>query len=121
MWQFQQSTGQLTHNGILVGVGYSGHGKGIDNPEDQSVSMVGPVPEGNYTFGPPHTPIDILGPMALPLIPDPSNHMFGRSAFFMHGDNAKMNHTASNGCIIMGPAIRHLISNSSDKQLTVIT
>ena len=35
--------------------------------------------------------------------------MQGRSGFFIHGDNANMNHTASNGCIILGPAERQAI------------
>lgn len=42
----------------------------------------------------------------------------GRSGFLMHGDNVK--HDASQGCIIMLRTVRDLVSNSEDKQLTVV-
>jgi hypothetical protein len=64
-------------------------------------------------------PPDHLGPVALPLTPDPGNEMFGRSAFFVHGDNAQMNHSASCGCIILPREVRVLISDSPDRVLLV--
>ncbi len=107
-------------NGNVVATGYSGHNGGINDPSQQSVPNVGPLPQGSYTIGPPHTPIDHLGPNALPLYPDPANEMFGRFGFFIHGDNAAANFTASDGCIIMPPTIRQSIVDSGDTALSVI-
>jgi type VI secretion system (T6SS) effector TldE1-like protein len=119
-YTYCQGTGVLTHNGAFAGVGYSGHGKGLNDPGEQGVEGVGPIPQGRYTIGPPKDPIDHLGPLAMPLTPDPANEMFGRSAFFMHGDNAAANHTASDGCIIMGREVRQAVAESGDHELTVI-
>jgi hypothetical protein len=45
--------------------------------------------------------------------------MFGRSGFLIHGDNAEMNHTASDGCIILSHDIREQIDESEDRVLIV--
>ena len=118
---YQQSTGEMTLDGDLLGTGYSGNGDGLDNPAMQDQHNVGPIPEGNYTIGvafddPPHG----KGPLIMALTPDPANEMFGRSAFLIHGDNSAMNHTAIQGCIIMAHDLRHKISDSGETQLTVI-
>lgn len=105
MWTFSQTTGVITHNEIAIGRGYSGRGEGVRNPAMQNVPMVGPCPQGIYTIGnaatDPH-----LGPVAMRLQPAANNQMFGRSGFFIHGDNANLNHTASEGCIILERNIR---------------
>jgi len=120
-WQFQQSTGQMTDpNGNLVATGYTGNNNGLNNPADQFVQNSGPIPQGNYTIGPPHMPVDHLGPMALPLYADPANDMGGRFGFFCHGDNNLGNQSASDGCIIMEHDIREQMNNSDDKALVVI-
>ena len=117
---YSQSTGQLCDaEGNLLATGYSGHGDGVNNPAMQNVHNVGPIPQGVYTVGEPHEPADHLGPLAMPLTPDPANEMFGRSEFFIHGDNAKMSHSASDGCIILDHAARAAIFAGSDRQLTV--
>lgn len=122
MWTFQQSTGHFTDpTGRIIANGYSGHAAGVDNPEDEFVPNVGPLPTGTYTIGAPHTPIDILGPVAMPLTPDPKNVMHGRYGFFIHGDTAAMNHTASDGCIILDRLTRDKINASMDKTLDVVT
>ncbi len=120
-WTFQQSTGQMTDpNGDVVATGYSGHNGGINDPSQQATPNVGPLPQGNYTIGPAHTPPDHLGVFALPLYPDAANQMFGRFGFFIHGDNVHMNRTASDGCIIMPMGVRQQIVSSGDTALTVI-
>lgn len=119
-WTYQQSTGRLSHDGALVATGYSGHGPGLNNPAEEAVQGVGPIPAGAYVIGPPKNPIDHLGPIAMPLIPGLNNRAHGRSAFFMHGDNAEANHTASDGCIIMPPQVRTAVRDSGDHALTVI-
>lgn len=117
MWTYQQSTGELTHDHAYQGMGYSGRAGGRNNPEAQQIEGVGPVPQGLYTIGKaydhPH-----LGPCVMNLDPKAGTQTFGRSLFRIHGDNK--NHDASHGCIILGPAIRHLIANSGDTDLTVI-
>ena len=121
MFSYAQETGALFDpHGVLLVRGYSGNTTGLNNPAAQTRVGVGPLPQGVYTVGPPHSPVDHLGPIALPLYPDHHNQMFGRSGFFMHGDNSAMNHTASNGCIIMPPQVRHDVSASTDKLLRVV-
>lgn len=118
-WLYAQSTGDLSHDGEAAGAGYSGHGEGLNNPAKQDVPDVGPIPQGTYTIGPPRDPPDHLGPVALPLT-HVSGDIFGRSGFFIHGDNAAGNHSASDGCIILVREIRQEIVDSGDATLQVI-
>ena len=117
MWSYDQSSGELRHDGAFEGTGYSGTGEGRNNPAMQAVQMVGPVPQGKYKIGDvydhPH-----LGPCVMALEPLPETNTFGRSLFRIHGDNNR--HDASHGCIILGPAIRRLISRSADHELEVL-
>lgn len=119
-WRYVQSSGDLSHNGVHVGTGYSGHGIGLNNHAQEATHGVGPIPVGAYHIGPPKSPPDHLGPLAMPLTPKPGNDAHGRSAFFMHGDNAAANHTASDGCIIMSRAVRQAVADSPDRDLEVI-
>ena len=49
----------------------------------------------------------------------PINHnALGRSGFMIHGNNVQNN--ASQGCIILGPALRQQIANSGDTTLIVV-
>lgn len=77
----------------------------MNNPSMQEVVDEGPLPCGLYTLGTAVTH-PRLGPLAIPLHPDPLNAMFGRSAFYCHGDNQAHNGTASEGCIIMPNSAR---------------
>jgi hypothetical protein len=79
---------------------------------------IGPIPCGLYSIG---IPVDntSLGPFAIPLTPVESNQMFGRSGFYIHGDNQAMNQSASDGCIIAPRDLRHEIWDSGDRQLAV--
>lgn len=123
-WTFEITTGKLYNpDGTFAAQGYSGgncgkNPEGIDNPADECIKDVGPLPEGLYTFG---TPVahSQLGAFAIPLIPDPSNNMMGRGDFYMHGDTAVPG-DASEGCIIMPPDTRHACAGSADNQLTVV-
>ncbi len=115
---YSQATGNLALEGNLIGTGYSGNGTGLNNPAMQDDPDIGPIPQGAYTIGPAcHDPEK--GPVVMELQPDPANQMFGRSGFLIHGDNFAMNHSASHGCIILGPDIRKQISASADRALTV--
>lgn len=106
--------------GGKMGYGYSGHGNALNNPAAQDRHGVGPIPIGRYTIGPARKPVDHLGPLAMPLMPDSANEMHGRSALFIHGDNAKLNHSASDGCIILAHGFRQMIDDSTDDQLVVV-
>jgi hypothetical protein len=119
MWTFVQKTGELIRDGKVVGVGYAGHGDGLDNPIDENVRNEGPLPVGRYSIG---VAFDHprMGPVVMRLYPYADNVMFGRSGFLIHGDNAAMNHSASDGCIIMPHPVRVMIANSTDRALTVV-
>jgi len=117
---YSQSTGRFCDaEGNLLTVGYSGHDAGVNNPAMQNQHNVGPLPQGVYAIGDPLDPPDHLGPLAMPLTPDPANEMFDRSEFFIHGDNQEMNRSASNGCIILDHTARAAIAAGSDRMLTV--
>lgn len=125
MWTYEQATGQLTDpDGSPIAIGYAGgncgdNPEGVNNPDMQDQHSIGPLPRGRYTFS---SPVDNthLGPFAMPLIPEPDNEMFGRSAFFCHGDNPHGDRSASQGCIIMPRAVRNAIWQSADHLLEVI-
>jgi hypothetical protein len=138
MWQYEQSTGRLTKDGVYIDTGYSGHGVGLNNPEDEALRNIGPIPCGKYTIGAPRVPVDHLGPFAMPLTGmsqmqvDPGEagkavfaslamQMFGRSGFLIHGDSPLMNHTASDGCLIFQRSTRVMIAASDDKELMVVS
>jgi hypothetical protein len=121
MWRYEQATGNLiAPDGTLAGQGYSGNGADLDNPAAENVVGHGPIPRGMWTIGAfaafPH-----LGELAAPLTPCPGNNMDGREGgFFIHGDNPAMNHTASDGCIILARPLRQQIADSGDTALQVV-
>jgi hypothetical protein len=121
MWTYVQLSGQLIDaGGQLIAVGYSGSPAGKNNPQEQSIADVGPIPQGSYTIGPPHdTPEH--GPYVLSLTAAATNPMFGRSGFLMHGDSVAHPGCASEGCIIMGLKIRQQVWASGDHQLRVVS
>lgn len=116
-WLYQQYTGELTHDGAFEGTGYSGRGNCRNSPLSEVIPNYGPIPKGVYTIGPASEAHPKLGPCVMELTPAPDTNTFGRSEFFIHGDNAR--HDASHGCIILGPSIRHLIAASQDRELIV--
>lgn len=125
MWKYRQSTGELFDPaGARVAAGYAGGNCGkvpsaVNNPSMQGIKSCGPLPRGAYTLGAPKEGSS-LGPLAIPLLPDPGNQMFGRGGFYMHGDTPEMNHSASEGCIIMPHAIREVCAASADRRLEVV-
>jgi hypothetical protein len=117
MWTYRQSDGELLHDGQFEGTGYSGTGDGRNNPAAQKLEGVGPIPCGRYRIGGAYDH-PRLGPCVMNLDAEFGTDTFGRSLFRIHGDNAR--HDASHGCIILGPAIRHAIAGSFDRELTVV-
>ncbi len=124
MWTFEVTTGRwYDPKGVYVSTGYAGGnlGKnpdGKNNPADEGLKNIGPLPEGFYTFG---TPVEHsqLGAFAIPLIPDAANDMKGRGGFYLHGDTNPPGN-ASEGCIVQGPDTRHAAWNSPDHHLQVV-
>jgi hypothetical protein len=117
-WRYAQATGWLAHDGENVAEGYSGAGEGKNNPAQQDVHNIGPIPVGQYTIGEP-SDTKTHGPYVLHLTPDPANEMFGRSGFLIHGDSVVHPGTASEGCIIMPRTVREKIWVSADRDLVV--
>jgi len=117
-WLYEQVSGRMvSQDGEIIASGYSGAGNGRNNPTEENIQEVGPIPEGFYDM---LEPIDSgkLGPYAIPLIPDAENNMLGRSNFYIHGDNAT--HTASEGCIILARFARERLWQSGDHRLQVV-
>jgi len=105
-----------------MGVGYSGAPEGRNNPAMQDVPFIGPIPEGWYTIKPP-TNSTHCGFEAMPLIPDPSNEMYGRDDFYMHGDSVTHPGDGSDGCIVQERPVRDQVAGAvsiGDDRLQVV-
>ena len=97
-------------------VGYAGRGVGRNNPAMQMVRNTGPLPCGMYKVSLPYSH-PTKGPVCYRLTPSPSNEMFGRSGFLIHGDNAQGD--ASEGCIVLGRTAREMIGRHNVRSLYV--
>ncbi len=115
-WIYSQSSGELTKDGELIATGYSGAGIGRNNPAEQAVPNVGPIPQGHYSIG-PEFDAPVQGPCTMRLSPE-GHDALGRDGFLIHGDNAA--HDASTGCIILPFETREKIAASADRNLEVI-
>ena len=120
MWVYSQSSGHLFRDGKLVGTGYSGSPAGKNNPLMQALKSTGPIPQGRWRIVGPPVDTNTHGPYALHLVPDPLTNTFGRSNFLIHGDNVSDPGNGSEGCIVLPPALRHLIWDSGDRNLLVV-
>ena len=119
MWQFVQSTGNVSRDGVIVAQGWAGQGEGRNNPELQCVPNLGPLPRGLYAITAPylnpHT-----GPYTMNLVPDVGNQMCGRGDFRIHGAAYQHPELSSHGCIILVRPIREQIWASNDHNITVV-
>jgi hypothetical protein len=118
-WQYHQKSGVLFQDGKLLTSGYSGHDAGFNNPALESDVGIGPIPRGMWTIGAFGNGHPHLGPLVAALTPK-GHDAHGRSAFFIHGDNAKADHSASHGCIILPRFAREAIARSGDTALEVV-
>jgi hypothetical protein len=119
-WTYSQKTGQLCDpDGNVIETGYAGAQPYVNQPSAEWREDLGPLPTGTYTIEAAFDHAN-LGPCSMPLTPSPANTMYGRSAFYIHGDTAEMNQTASTGCVIMSRATRDMIDASPIKQLKVV-
>lgn len=123
---YAQATGRLwlrdeatAEKASPLGRGYSGHPPYVNKAEAEGLVAAGPIPRGSYRLVGPFNHVR-LGPVCFFLDPAKSNVMFGRSGFFIHGDNAMGNQTASHGCIILSRAVRDKIAAMPVRQLVVV-
>lgn len=125
MWVWDQSAGTLSRNGQVVSKGYSGNGRGKNNPSLQGVRGIGPIPRGLWRM------VDVynsknVGPFTITLYkldepnPDDFDEATGRSAFRIHGDSIRAPGTASKGCIILPRNIREMMWKSGDREVEVV-
>jgi hypothetical protein len=117
-WIYQQSTGDLVRGGRFVSSGYSGSGDGINNPVKEAVPDIGPIPRGEWNIGKAFDHAT-KGTIVMRLTPK-GHKAHGRTGFLIHGDNAKRNRSASNGCIILSKDARDAIAKSHIDRLVVI-
>ena len=120
-WVWSQSAGRLYRDGKPVAVGYSGRNvvggqQGRNNPAVEGVRAVGPIPKGRYSIAAPRASKK-TGAYVMPLEPIGHNAQ-GRSAFQIHGDNARGD--ASSGCIILPRGVREQIWASGLKVIEVV-
>lgn len=111
---YRQSTGELfAPTGERIGVGYAGHGEGVNDPAMEAIANVGPLPKGRYVIGPAYTH-PTLGPLTMNLTPYASNEMYGREDFRIHGDAIRAAGQASRGCIVQDHPVRVQVNASDD-------
>ncbi len=112
----------------VIGTGYSGKGDGLNNPSMENVPgskaspVAGPLPEGKYTIGKQQDNVTGSGTKLAGserLTPQGGSDMHGRGGFLIHGDNARQNNSASEGCIVTSRATRDAIGASGDRTLDV--
>lgn len=97
---FESATGRFIIRSVdqFECLAFSGRGPGRNNPLMEDVAGYGPIPEGEYEIRLEAHP-RFKAP-AYRLLPEPGNHMFGRSGFWIHGG------TESHGCIILPRHVR---------------
>lgn len=118
-WRWDQSSGELSRDGKFISKGYSGAGRGKNNPSMQAAVGVGPIPRGKWKITERYNSANV-GRYALKLVPAPGTDALGRSAFRIHGDSIRNPGTASHGCIILPLPIRTRIWEHSDHDLEVV-
>jgi hypothetical protein len=119
-WTYRQKTGEMCDpSGAVIETGYAGAGPYVNRPAAEARPNEGPLPTGTYIIEPAYDHAN-LGPCAIPLTPHVANQMHGRYGFFVHGDTASQDQTASEGCIILSRSTRDLIDASEDRALEVV-
>lgn len=91
-----------------IGFGYAGASHGVNAPELEHEKNIGPLPRGSYYLV--ERPHPRFASPAFQLAPTYSTarklQEYGRGGFWVHGDNAAQNRSASSGCPIFGRAAR---------------
>lgn len=116
---YEQKAAILTFPDGTKFSGYAGRDAGKNNPDMQNVKGIGPLPIGKYYGTELHEDDPVVGKYAIVLTPDPSNQMFGRNSFFLHGDSIDHPGEASHGCIVMPKAARLKFWEGDDHTILV--
>jgi Protein of unknown function (DUF2778) len=105
---------------MAIGHGYSGSQTDFNKPAFQQLHTQGPIPQGTWLIGLFYDDPGGKGPLVARLSPGQFTDTFGRSGFMIHGDNAALNHTGSEGCIVLAHDLRQAIADSKDYDLQVV-
>lgn len=121
---FKVSTGEVGFhddigNMVTLAFGYSGAPGHINATESERLFRKGPIPRGAWTMGRANDH-PTLGPVTIGLYPREETETFGRSGFFIHGDNGKRDNSASSGCIILPRVVRQAFAALGVNRLTVM-
>jgi hypothetical protein len=116
MWLFATDQGTLLDNTGFVATGYTGDPQHLNQPTADNIPNCGPIPTGFWNIGQAQDHPK-LGPCAMPLTPDPTTMTFGRSGFWIHGDDIAAPGHGSEGCIVLPQAARKQIAASTDRRL----
>ena len=107
----------------VVGLGYAGATAGLNNPEMEHVRNVGPIPQGTYFLRETRHP-RFRAP-AFECVPTHSTaeklKRYGRSGFWVHGDNPGVNFSASSGCIVLNRTARLELGKWLKRGHTILT
>lgn len=90
-----------------LGAGYAGALHGLNNPELDGVRNIGPLPEGEYRMR--VYPHPRFAEPAIKLV-QVKGETHERSGFWIHGDNAKADRSASSGCPVFSRPVRQCIA-----------
>lgn len=119
MWVWSDAEGTLSRNGRIVSRGYSGLGRGKNNPSMVAAIGVGPIPPGMWRIV-GLAKDDHTGPYSIILEPEPGTDTLGRAGFRIHGDSISHPGEASHGCIILPRAVRNEMIASHDDLVCVV-
>lgn len=115
---YRQTNGHMTKDDHLIGVGYSGNGEGLNNPDKEREVAVGPIPRGQWHIDRWDEHHGEKGPIVAVLSPV-GHDAHGRSEFLIHGPHANDHQDSSHGCIILARPIREAMRASGDMDLLV--
>jgi len=114
-FRYCQRTGRLDHRRDSVwhrvASGYAGAGLGVNTPRLEHIRALGPLPKGVYKMA-----VVDHHRFAAPCIAlaQEEGETYGRSAFYIHGDNRHLNRTASSGCIVIPLLARRELARLMD-------
>jgi hypothetical protein len=119
---YEQDTGRLLRvygGGVeFIATGYAGAPGFVNDPSSDHLRSRGPLPQGRYGLR------EVIHPRfaapAIRLDPYLSNKMYGRSGFYIPGDNVHLNRTASTGCIVVNRSARFRVRDLIAQGETVL-
>lgn len=111
-FEYNSKTGELwVCNGdfcMPLATGYAGASPYVNRPDMDNVAKLGPLPKGSYDMR-----VDSHPRFSEPSIrlTQTAGYTYDRSGFWIHGDNAKLDRSASSGCIVLNKVTRRAIAS----------